>query len=201
MTIRQLPNKWGWLAGLLVGASLTQPSAAEQSDPEPWLEQRLQQFQDLKFGFMMHWGIYSQWGCIESWPLVEADTWARPADLKAWTERDKDMQRFNRDYWALSKSFNPVKFDPDQWARIAQSAGMKYVVFTTKHHDGFCISDKQTGGHGSATSAPPHRGGPDREREIRKLSYAGARGAGPAPSIRLGDVHDHGRPVVLQTER
>ena len=141
MTTRQFPNKWVWLAGLLVGASLTQPRAAERNEMEPWLEQRLQQFQDLKFGFMMHWGIYSQWGCIESWPLVEADTWARPADLKVWTERDKDMQRFKRDYWALNKSFNPVKFNPDQWARVAQSAGMKYVVFTTKHHDGFCMFD------------------------------------------------------------
>jgi alpha-L-fucosidase len=139
--LRKVPNKCGWLAALLVFLCLAQRGAAGQDDPEPWLKQRLEQFQDLKFGFMMHWGIYSQWGCIESWPLVEADTWARPDALRAWIERDKDMARFKRDYWALAKSFNPVHFDPDQWGRTAQSAGMKYVVFTTKHHDGFCMFD------------------------------------------------------------
>ena len=41
--------------------------------PPDWLAQRLEWFQDLKFGFFMHWGPYSQWGCIESWPLVPAD--------------------------------------------------------------------------------------------------------------------------------
>jgi len=44
-------------------------------------------------------------------------------------------------YEALKTTFNPTKFDPDKWARAAQSAGMKYVVFTTKHHDGFCMFD------------------------------------------------------------
>jgi len=108
---------------------------------EPWLRERLEWFQDQKFGFMMHFGVYSQWGCIESWPLVEEDKWARPDDLKAWTDRDKDLARFQRDYWALSKTFNPEKFDPRLWARAAKAAGMKYVVFTTKHHDGFSLFD------------------------------------------------------------
>jgi alpha-L-fucosidase len=111
------------------------------ADTETWLRERLEWFQDLKFGFMMHWGAYSQWGCIESWPLVEVDKWARPDDLPAWTERGKDMERFKRDYWALPKTFNPVKFDPLEWARAAKAAGMKYLVFTTKHHDGFCMFD------------------------------------------------------------
>jgi hypothetical protein len=106
-----------------------------------WLPQRLEWFQDLKFGFMMHWAPYSQWGCIESWPLVEEDKFGRPDDLKAWTERGKDMARFTRDYWALPKTFNPVKFDPREWADAAKGAGMKYVVFTTKHHDGFAMFD------------------------------------------------------------
>jgi alpha-L-fucosidase len=109
--------------------------------PEPWLAQRMEWFQDQKFGFMMHWAPYSQWGCIESWPLVEEDKFGRPDDLKAWTERGKDMARFTRDYWTLPKTFNPVKFDPRKWAKTAKDAGMKYVVFTTKHHDGFSLFD------------------------------------------------------------
>ncbi|MHC1767114.1 MAG: alpha-L-fucosidase [Verrucomicrobiia bacterium] len=114
-------------------------SAAMPADTEAWLGQRLEWFQDLKFGFMMHWAPYSQWGSIESWPLVEEDKFGRPDDLKAWTERGKDMARFTRDYWALPKTFNPVKFDPRKWAKAAKDAGMKYVVFTTKHHDGFAM--------------------------------------------------------------
>lgn len=114
---------------------------ADESPDGPWLEKRLAWFQDLKFGFMMHWAPYSIWGCVESWPLVPEDKFGRPDDLKAWTERDKDMQRFTRDYWALPKSFNPTKFDPQKWAATARGAGMKYVVFTTKHHDGFCMFD------------------------------------------------------------
>jgi len=110
--------------------------------PAPaWLAQRLEWFQDLKFGLFMHWGPYSQWGCIESWPLVPADTWARPDDLRAWTERGKDIARFQRDYFALNRSFNPTRFDPAAWAAIAQAAGCKYLVFTTKHHDGFSMFD------------------------------------------------------------
>jgi alpha-L-fucosidase len=116
-------------------------AADPRSQTEPWLTQRLDHFQDLKFGFMMHWGIYSQWGCIESWPLVEVDKWARPDDLPAWTERGKDMARFKQDYVTLARSFNPTNFAPKQWARTAKAAGMKYVVFTTKHHDGFCMFD------------------------------------------------------------
>lgn len=131
------------LAGLLFGGAAVDGLAAEAPSlpGDAWLSKRLEWFQDLKFGVMMHWAPYSQWGCIESWPLVEVDTWARPDDLKAWTERDRDMARFTRDYWALPTTFNPVRFDPRAWAAVAKSAGMKYVVFTTKHHDGFCMFD------------------------------------------------------------
>jgi len=125
------------LIGLLVLAAAS--SAAEPEDA--MVARRLEWFQDLKFGFMMHWGPYSQWGCIESWPLVEVDKWARPDDLAAWVERGKDIERFKRDYFALNRTFNPVKFDPAPWAAAAKRAGMRYVVFTTKHHDGFSMFD------------------------------------------------------------
>jgi len=112
-----------------------------EAGPEPWLSRRLDWFQDQKLGFMMHWGIYSQWGSIESWPIVEEDTWARPDDLPAWITRGKNYDLFKRDYLALPNTFNPVHFNPDAWAADAKAAGMKYVVFTTKHHDGFCMFD------------------------------------------------------------
>ena len=109
-----------------------------------WLQKRLEWFQDLKFGLFLHWGVYCQWDCCESWPLVPEDTWARNDRMKCWTRRGKDIQRFQRDYWALNKTFNPTQFDPAVWADAARYAGMKYVDFTTKHHDGFCMWDTRT---------------------------------------------------------
>jgi len=121
-------------------------AARSEEEQQKLLAQRLEWFQDLRFGFFMHWGAYSQWGCIESWPLIEVDEWARPADLPPWLERGKDMERFKRDYFALPRTFNPTKFDPKKWAAAAKQMGTKYVVFTTKHHDGFSMFDtRQTG--------------------------------------------------------
>ncbi len=113
----------------------------QKEGQKPSLRERLEWFQDLKFGFFMHWGPYSQWGCIESWPLVPADAWARPDSLPAWVERGKDITRFQRDYFALNRTFNPTQFDPAKWAAISKAAGCKYVCFTTKHHDGFSMFD------------------------------------------------------------
>ncbi|HTE19574.1 MAG TPA: alpha-L-fucosidase, partial [Armatimonadota bacterium] len=132
------------------------------------LAKRLDWFQDQKFGLMLHWGPYSQWGAIESWPLVEEDKWARPDDLKAWVERNRDIERFKRDYWALNKTFNPTRFDPKKWATAAKGAGMKYVVFTTKHHDGFSMWDtRQTNYRITAPEVPYSRSPrPDVVREV-----------------------------------
>jgi len=128
------------LAVLCVGL-VASASGAGAAEANTRLAERLEWFQDLKFGFFMHWGPYSQWGCIESWPLVPADEWGRPDDLRPWVERGKDIARFQRDYFALNKTFDPTKFDPSGWAAIAKQAGTKYVVFTTKHHDGFSMFD------------------------------------------------------------
>jgi alpha-L-fucosidase len=129
------------ILGHILANYLSYPPAGGEMETDPLVWDKLDRFQDWKFGFMMHWGIYSQWGCIESWPLVEADKWARPDDLPAWTERGRNFERFFRDYVALNQTFNPQEFDPNKWVAAAQDAGMKYVVFTTKHHDGFCMFD------------------------------------------------------------
>ncbi len=113
-------------------------------DKPEWLRKRLDWFMDLRFGMIIHWGPYSQWDCFESWGLVPADNWARKDEFRCWTERGKDIDRFSRDYRALNTTFNPLRFDPDAWADAAVSAGMKYIAFTTKHHDGFCMFDTRT---------------------------------------------------------
>lgn len=102
--------------------------------------QKLEEWQDLKFGLLMHWGAYSQWGIVESWSICPEDY--------GWCERKTgsnpdDYFTYLQEYENLKLTFNPVNFNPEKWAEAASDAGMKYVVFTTKHHDGFCMFDSK----------------------------------------------------------
>jgi len=104
-------------------------------DPDPLIRNRIEEWQDIKFGLLMHWGPYSQWGIVESWSICpEDEPWCIPDTVN-------DYFAYKTRYENLPKTFNPVKFDPARWAKAAKDAGMKYVVFTTKHHDGFCMFD------------------------------------------------------------
>jgi alpha-L-fucosidase len=108
-------------------------------DPDPAIQKRLEEWQDLKFGLLMHWGPYSQWGVVESWSICPEDVgWAAWAWKQGMAET---YEEYRKKYEALPGTFNPVKFNPAQWAAAAREAGMKYVVFTTKHHDGFNMFD------------------------------------------------------------
>ena len=129
------------IAGVAAPANLApSPQAAKDADREtdPLVLKKLEWFQDVKFGLMMHWGPYSQWGVVESWSICSED--------EPWCRRSiPDYIEYKRRYEALPKTFNPVKFDPAVWAKAARYAGMRYVVHTTKHHDGFAMFDtKQT---------------------------------------------------------
>ena len=105
-----------------------------------WLWRKLDRFQDWRFGLFMHWGAYSVLGCDASWSLV-TNEWSRPDTLKPWIEAGKDPAVYRARYLAAPERFNPVKFDPASWAELAEYAGMKYVILTSKHHDGFCMFD------------------------------------------------------------
>ncbi len=101
---------------------------------------KLEQWQDLKFGLLMHWGPYSQWSIVESWSICPEDY--------GWCERKEgpnpnNYYEYVQAYEGLKKTFNPVKFDPEKWAQAAKKAGMRYMIFTTKHHDGFSMFDSK----------------------------------------------------------
>ena len=122
------------MAALCVSAALK----AQYIPPvEEDVKARLAEWQDLKFGMFIHWGAYSQLGIVESWSICPEDVdWqykSRPADMPYFD--------YLKMYEGLKDTFNPVSFDPGKWADAAKYAGMKYVVFTTKHHDGFCMFD------------------------------------------------------------
>ena len=106
---------------------------------EKEVQEHLKWFMGLKLGFMMHWAPGCQLGTLESWPLSDGDgSWSQ-ADVD-WT----DIETFKQQYIDANKTFNPVRFRPDHMAELAKECGFQYLLFTTKHHDGFCMFDTQT---------------------------------------------------------
>ena len=87
---------------------------------------RLSWFRQAKFGMFIHWGPYSVAGIEASWPILTPNGEITEAE-----------------YRALPARFNPTQFDPHAWIALARSAGQRYMVFTTKHHDGFCMFDSE----------------------------------------------------------
>lgn len=98
---------------------------------------KLAKWQDQKFGVLFHWGLYSVPGIVESWSICSEDV--------DWISRKGNLpyDEYKKWYWGLKDSLNPVNFNPEQWAEVMQDAGIKYMIFTTKHHDGFCTFDSK----------------------------------------------------------
>ncbi|GGZ13483.1 alpha-L-fucosidase [Echinicola pacifica] len=96
-------------------------------------EERMEWWRDASFGMFIHWGLYS----IPA-GIYKGDTVRGNAE---WIMDKLDIPV--EEYEEFAGQFNPVKFDADQWVKIAKDAGMKYIVITTKHHDGFCLWDSE----------------------------------------------------------
>jgi alpha-L-fucosidase len=115
-----------------------QQSTHYEAPTDEKVKAKLDKWQDQKFGMIIHWGLYAVPGIIESWELCSEDWINRP-------DSNRSYEDYKKWYWGLKKDFNPVNFDPTLWAKSGKEAGMRYLVFTTKHHDGFCMFDtKQT---------------------------------------------------------
>ncbi len=134
---RLIPVILGLALGLAARPSPAQTPEADR-ETDPLVLAKLDRWQDWKFGLMMHWGPYSQWGVVESWSICSED--------EPWCRRNMpNYVEYKKAYEALPRTFNPTRFDPAKWAAAAKAAGMRYVVMTTKHHDGFTMYDtKQT---------------------------------------------------------
>jgi alpha-L-fucosidase len=114
------------------------------SPPKEWVDpmdetpeqraERMEWWHEAKFGMFIHWGVYA----------VPAGTYKDEqltGGLGEWIMHRGKIPV--AEYKAYAAEFNPVKYDPDAWVRLAKAAGMKYIVITAKHHDGFALFDSK----------------------------------------------------------
>ncbi len=139
-------------AAFLISSAFAQPSQSPLPEAE-----RTRWFRDAKFGMFIHWGVYS---------VIGRDEWARNTLEIPQAEYDKFARRFN-----------PVNFDADAWVDLAQNAGCRYMIITSKHHDGFSIYRSKVSDYDMEITAYP--GDP-----LKALA-----GAAQRKNMRLGFYH------------
>ncbi len=145
------------LGGMLVAAAQT-PTPPDPGAPR----QAIENWKDARFGMFIHWGPVSITG--------KEIGWSRGGERRGRPE-SKTGETPVEVYDQLHKQFNPVRFDPDEWVRIAKAAGMKYMVFTSKHHDGFCEFDSRLTDYKITSPESPYR-----KDIVRQLADACRRG-------------------------
>jgi len=107
-------------------------------------EERLQWWHEARFGMFIHWGLYA----------ILAGEWKgqKTRGIGEWIMHDLKIPI--AEYEQLAAQFNPVKFDAEEWAELALQAGMKYLVITAKHHDGFCLFDSPSNPYNIVQQSP-----------------------------------------------
>jgi alpha-L-fucosidase len=107
-----------------IAADFTQESPNDRAKRMAW-------FDEARFGMFIHWGVYA----------VPAGEWQGNKNYGEWFMEETKMPVSQ--YEKFAQQFNPTKFNAREWVRMAKDAGMKYMVITSKHHDGFCLWDSE----------------------------------------------------------
>ena len=103
---------------------------AQSEQPDPSKDARMKWWREARFGMFIHWGVYSQW----------AGVYHGHQQLRGGAEWIMNRSKIPvAEYQQKATQFNPSKYDPEAWVKIARDAGMKYIVITAKHHDGFAL--------------------------------------------------------------
>lgn len=111
---------------------------------------RLAWWEEARFGMFIHWGLYSEWGC--HYPGTNGEL------LNGGSEHMmQHLQIPLAQYAKIADMFDPTNFDADQWVSIAKGAGMKYMVITAKHHDGFAMFNSPSCNYNIVQRTPWHR--------------------------------------------
>ncbi len=125
------------LASVLVagfcGTVMAQEIIGRLGETPEQRDARMRWWREARFGMFIHWGVYS----------VPAGTYKdkQIGGIGEWIMHNAKIPV--AEYKAFAKQFNPVRYDPDAWVRLAKEAGMKYIVITSKHHDGFALFDSK----------------------------------------------------------
>jgi len=173
------------LLSILLGNSLVRAEdKAAPSDRMAW-------FRDAKFGMFIHWGLYA----------VPAGEWEGKTTYGEWFQLSTKMPCKQYDKYA--DKFNPVKFNAMEWAQAAKDAGMKYLVITSKHHDGFCMYDTKFSDF-NIVKATPYKHDPMKELAdaCRKVGitfcfyYSIADWHNPDSPAKYSQREFHGQPVA-----
>ena len=139
-----------WQSGGTVNAqNLVAADKATGDRPETKAErdQRMRWWREARFGMFIHWGLYAV-------PAGEYNG-KRSDRIGEWIMEWANIPR--AEYEKFAPQFNPVKFNAAEWVRIAKDAGMKYIVITSKHHDGFAMYGSQVSKYDIVDATPYHR--------------------------------------------
>jgi alpha-L-fucosidase len=130
--VKRLAARWGgrcgFIATIVLLALVSGAQSSAQAQPP---DTRLDWWRAARFGLFIHWGLYA----------VPAGEWGGRSDYGEWIRNNARIPISTYDRFV--GQFNPTKFDADLWVRTAKAAGMKYIVITTKHHDGFALWDSK----------------------------------------------------------
>ena len=128
---------------LALGSARAMPESVA-AEPTSSRDERMKWWREARFGMFVHWGLYA----------VPAGKWRgkKVPGIGEWIMNNAKIPI--PEYEPLAKRFNPVKFNADEWVRIAKNAGMKYIVITSKHHDGFCLWDSKVSDYDIMDATP-----------------------------------------------
>ena len=129
---------------LVMSAAATMRAQGVAADDEAAKRERLKWFHEAKYGLFIHWGLYA----------VPAGEWKgqRIPGIGEWIMNRAKIPV--REYEQIARQFNPVKFNADEWVQLARDAGMKYIVITSKHHDGFALFDSKVSKYDVVDATP-----------------------------------------------
>jgi alpha-L-fucosidase len=115
----------------MIFSAVTSAALYAQRETQAQHDARMQWWRDARFGLFIHWGLYA----------IPAGEWKGKTNYGEWIRHSAQIPIDVYDKFV--GQFNPVKFHADEWVSLAKDAGMKYIVITSKHHDGFCLFDSK----------------------------------------------------------